>query len=186
MFAIYKPNPKNSGFACSFNTPTDFSCVYATIIKQHSWNAESKNGSFKENKLNPENRVNIKLSFVECGAILDCLERNRDFSAYHDADKPKQVKFEVWKDKGTGESRGFSFAVTMTDKENREYKNAFYIGLTFAEGRLLREFLSYSMRKHFKMAQSERNSRSGTKLESSTNPVQLSDPSSSEAPLVNL
>jgi len=158
-FSIYKPNSKNLGFACSFNVPIDFTCVYATLIRQHSWNTETKNGSFKENKENPENRVNIKLSFVECGAVLDCLERNRNFSSYHDSEqKPKSIKFEVWKDKVSGEAKGYSFGITITDKQAADYKNAFYIGLTFAEGRVLREFLTYAMRKHFKAAQTTQRS----------------------------
>lgn len=155
MIALYKPNKANKGFACSFNVPTDFSCVYATLLRQYSWNDESKTGSFRENRNDPENRVNIKLSFTEAAAILDCLERNRDFSAYHDADRPKSIKFEVWKDKVSNTPKGYSFSVTVSDKQNANYKNSLYLGINFAEGRLLREFLTYAMRKHFKAVQAE-------------------------------
>jgi len=147
---LYHPNKSNLGSACSFNVAPDNSCVFATLIRQHGWDAEKGNGTFKGNKDNPEQKVNVKLSLVEVSAILETLDRKRVYSAYHDADKPKQIKFDVWVDKASGSDRGFTFSVNVSDKNNKEYKNSFYFGFNYGEARYVREYLMFCLKRSFK------------------------------------
>lgn len=177
MIQLYHPNKSNSGYAASFNVSEDSSCVYATLIRQFGWDAVKGNGTFKGNKDSIDNRVNIKLSFVEVSAILDTIDRKRVFSAYHDADKPKQIKFDVWVDKNSGNDRGFTFSINVSDKQNSEYKNSFYFGFTYAEARYVREYLIFCLQSSFKKELSSRTVRK--------EPVQVQKPFVTIAPAIS-
>lgn len=145
---IYHPNKRSTGFATSFWYADKDSTVFATLLKQSGWDESKQNGVFKDSMNDPNKKVNIKLSYTEVSAILDCIERNRPFSTFHDADEfPKQIKFEPWITDGV--AKGYSFSINVQSKQDSTYKNAFYIGLTFAEARLIREFLIFAMHRHF-------------------------------------
>ena len=71
-FTIYKPNPKSTGAAFSFQLTKDNknkAILYVSMIQQYSWNDKSKNGSFKENAKNPEKSATMKLAANEAGEI---------------------------------------------------------------------------------------------------------------------
>jgi hypothetical protein len=146
---IYHPNKSNSGFACSFSLSNKDGEFYTQFLKQDGWDEKRKIGLFKGSRQDPLKNTNIKLSKFEVGGILDCIERNRSFSQYHDFDNtPKGIKFEPYIPKnGDGTQKGFSFSVSVTSKEDSTYKNGFYIALTYAEARTLREFLIFSLHK---------------------------------------
>ena len=148
MLHVYHPNKAVKGFACSFWYSEKDNAVFATILKQSGWDDKNGNGVFKDSKNDPTKKVNIKLSAFEVGSILDCIERNRPFSSFHDHDEtPKSIGFNPWMN---GETlKGYSFAVTVTNKKDTTSKNSFYIGLTFGEARTIREFLVYSLHKIF-------------------------------------
>jgi hypothetical protein len=145
---IYHPNKRSTGFASSFWYSDRDDTIFATLLKQSGWDDARQNGVFKDSMNDPLKKVNIKLSYTEVSAILDCIERNRPFSGFHDADEfPKQIKFEPWV--ADGNIKGYSFSVSVQSKQDSSFKNAFYIGLTFAEARLIREFLIFSLHRHF-------------------------------------
>lgn len=160
MLHIYHPNKAVKGFACSFWYSERDSAIYATLVKQSGWDERSQNGTFKDSLKDPTKKVNIKLSFIEAGGILDCIERNRPFSQYHDSEAaPKQISFTPWVGKawtkadGTempATQNGFSFSITVLDKQDTTAKNPFFIGLSYAEARYIREFLLFCMHKNFK------------------------------------
>ena len=147
----YHPNSRVTGFAASFWYSDRDDSVFATLIKQAGWDANTQNGTFKDSLNDPNKKVNIKLSFTEVAAILDCVERNRPFTTFHDSDeKPKSISFTPWMSKdATPVCKGYSFSVTVTDKQDSSFKNAFYIGFSFAEAREIREFLIFIMHDHF-------------------------------------
>jgi hypothetical protein len=154
MIQIYHPNKNNTGFACSFSQSNKDNTIYSTLIKQSGWDINKKIGIFKDSKNDPLKNVNIKLEQVEVGAILDCIDKNRPFSTMHDGEKYiKSIQFIPWMNKvAEGEKstqKGYSFSITTTNKEDSTSKNSFYIGLTFAESRLIREFLIFSLRNAF-------------------------------------
>ncbi len=135
MIQFYKPNAKNTGTACSFWLNRDNS-VMASMIKQASWDSKRKIGSFAKNKDNPKGRVITKLSRVEIGGILDSLESNREFSAYHQSqNQVLQMKFCPYL--RDGNQVGFSFSINKQEKDDSTATTGFIIGFTFPEARLL-------------------------------------------------
>ncbi len=135
-------------------------CVFAQFIKQSTWDEARHIGGFKESMEDPTKKVTVKLEFVELGAILDCLDRNRPFKTFHDDGKGgKSITFGPWMDTPTASLddkpasapvlKGYSFGVTINNKEDSTNPNKFFIGLTLAEGRYIREFLIWAMQQHF-------------------------------------
>ena len=148
MISFYKPNIKNTGTACSFTVNSKDGSIWSSLIKQSSWNEAKKIGSFSENQNNPSKSVKIKFSLTEAAGLLDALERNAEFSAYHTSEKQStQIKFSPYirEEKQVG----FSYMVSKTDKQNSENKQSYLIGFYFNEARLLKEFLSYSLNSVF-------------------------------------
>ena len=138
QFALYHPNKSSKGFAISFKSVLEDKAIYIEVIRQSGWNDQEKIGSFKGSRENPEGRANVKLSNIEVGAFLDCLDKSRPFSTFHDHDKkPKKINFNVWEGEDKV-ARGYSLGINITDKEDSSYKNSFYFGFNFAEGRVLR------------------------------------------------
>lgn len=108
------------------------------------WNEVKKIGSFSENQNNPNKSVKIKFSLTEAAGILDSLERNTEFSAYHTSEKQStQIKFSPYIREGT--QVGYSYMISKTDKQNSENKQSYLIGFYFNEARLLKQFLSYAL-----------------------------------------
>ena len=140
MVNFFHPSKTNTGSACSFSQNAKTGDIYATLIKQSSYDA---------------------VKHIEVAAILDCVDRFRPFSTVHDNDKDKTLKsinFGVWLTKPADpkeqpQPRGYSFSITCTSKEDSTQKNSFYIGLTFAESRLVREFLIHSLQRLFEITQ---------------------------------
>jgi hypothetical protein len=148
MISFYKPNSKNTGTACSFSVNPKDGSIWSSLIKQSSWNEAKKIGSFSENQNNPNKSVKIKFSLTEAAGILDALERQAEFSAYHTSEKQStQIKFSPYvKD---GKHVGYSYIVNKTDKQNSENKQSYLIGFYFNEARLIKEFISYSLNSVF-------------------------------------
>ena len=166
MIHIYHPNKAVKGFACSFWYSDRDGNLYATLIKQSGWDDTNQVGTFKASLEDPTKKVNIKLSDVEACAILDCIERNRPFSSFHQFDEaPKSIQFVPWMvtppsdmdgDKLPPTQKGYSFTVVINDKSDASKKNSFYIGLTFAEARLIREFLIHFLHIGFRKQRAHR------------------------------
>lgn len=148
MISFYKPNSKNTGTACSFSVNPKDESIWSSLIKQSSWNDSKKVGSFSENQNNPLKSVKIKFSLTEAAGLLDAIERNNEFSAYHTSEKQStQIKLAPYiKD---NKQVGFSYMVSKTDKQNSENKQSYLIGFYFNETRLLKQFLSYALNSVF-------------------------------------
>ena len=146
---FYKPNPKTTGSACSFWSNIKEGSLFGSFIKQSSWNDKTKTGSFKSNKENPSASTQFKFNQNEVAAIIDCIETDREFSAYHST--PKQVtRFKFTHYSNSKGRVGFSYSVNKEDKEDSTNKASFVIGLTFAEARLLIEYLLHTLSSMFK------------------------------------
>ena len=146
---FYKPNSKTTGSACSFWCKADDSAIFGSFIKQSGWNTQTKTGSFKANKENPNASTQFKFNQTEICAILDTIDTNRPFSAYHST--PKQVTKFNFKPYIKGEEQvGFSYSVNKEDKEDSTSKANFIIGLNYGEARLLKEYLISSLGSMFK------------------------------------
>lgn len=141
---LYKPNSYNTGCAFSFDIGTGNPskkdpCVYVRAIKQHSWDAKKRNGSFSQNAKDPQKSISIKLNENEIGGIIFAIEKESEFSAYHSfEDNKTQISFKPYNKKdGT---KAFSFGVT------RNSTNKFGIGVEYSEAYALREFLKFFLK----------------------------------------
>ena len=152
MVQFYKPTPKNKGTACSFSLAQDKQGVMLSMVKQKSWDAKVSRGKFhtskKENGVmadGEQNAVTIKLNRVEVAGIVDCLETNRKWDAFHTFNgkessihfgpyrkSKKNEKTGKWEE--FGDQAGYSLSVVKSKPE----KHFFRIGFDFAEGRLLK------------------------------------------------
>jgi hypothetical protein len=144
MISFYKPNSKNAGTACSFSVNSKDNSVWGSLIKQSSWNETKKIGSFSENQNNPNKSVKVKFSLTEAAGLLDSLERNTEFSAYHTSEK-QITKIRLAPYIRDEKQVGFSYSVNKEDKQNIENKQSYLIGFYFNEARLLKQFLSYAL-----------------------------------------
>ena len=138
----------------------------ASMIKQASWDSKKRIGSFAKNKDNPKGRVITKLSRTEVGGILDSLESNREFSAYHQsANQVLQMKFCPYL--RDGDQVGFSFSINKQEKEDSTAKTGFIIGFTFPEARLLRHDLEKFLDKTTPSSQNNREEEKPIEVEES-------------------
>ena len=147
MIQFYKPNAKNTGAACSFwYSPQNKGkpAFFASIIRQASWDAKGRTGSFQKNKDNPEKNVKIKLNLNELGGILDCLENNREFSAFHNSPQAEHItKMKFAQYLKDGNQLGYIFMASKEPKDNPSEKVNFSIALNFGEGVALRQCLLF-------------------------------------------
>ena len=144
MISFYKPNSKNTGTACSFSVNPKDGSIWSSLIKQSSWNEKTKTGSFIDNKDNPQKSAKIKYSITEVSGLLEALDKNTEFSAYHSSEQQiTKIKLAPYiKDE---KQVGFSYSVQKESKENIENKQSYLIGFYFNEARLLKEFLQYCL-----------------------------------------
>ena len=113
MIQFYKANAKVSGTACSFSVNPKDKSVYASLIKQKSWDANSKTGRF-----DTENKCITKLSVMELGAIINAIETKSDWSAYHGTQtRATKMNFSPY---SQGDNHGYNFRVTADSKEDSE------------------------------------------------------------------
>lgn len=135
--SYYKPNSQNKGAAAQFQFGTkenDYG-LYFGIVKQFSWNNNSKRGSFSENSKNPSKNKKIKFNNTEASAICRVLESSNDkWSTVHKSEtKTTSISFSHYiKD---GNKLGYGISINEKDGES------FMIGLNNDEGYLLKEFL---------------------------------------------
>jgi len=135
--SYYKPNSQNKGAAAQFQfgaKENDYG-MYLSIVKQFSWNNESKRASFSENSKVPSKNKKIKLNNTEASAICRVIESdNEKWSTVHKSEsKTTSISFSHYiKD---GNKLGYGLSVNEKDGES------FMIGFNNDEGYLLKEFL---------------------------------------------
>ena len=155
MIQIYKPTPRVTGTACSFSFNNLDGNFYLNLIKQASWNDQKKIGSFSENAQNPEKKVVVKLSKIEVCGILDSLDNNRTADFFHNSENQKLgIKFSPYirEDKQIG----YSLNVIKNSKtQTTQPAISFLIGFTFAEARMVAEYIKFGLNHIFSTERSE-------------------------------
>jgi len=138
MIQFYKANAKVSGTACSFSVNPKDKSVYASLIKQKSWDANSKTGRF-----DTENKCITKLNVMELGAIINAIETKSDWSAYHGTQtRATKMNFSPY---SQGDNHGYNFRVTADSKEDSEKKATFSMGFRYGEAEALKQYFVFSM-----------------------------------------
>lgn len=132
MNQIYKPNKQNKGYAAKYNFAIDNRSgynrlvFYVGIVRQYSWDDQSKTGSFKENNNVPDQNINVKFSSTEAAAIYDAIQRLGKWSTYHSSNDGNGAQISIsYAQKG--ENEGFFINI------NRNTNEKFAIALNMAE-----------------------------------------------------
>jgi hypothetical protein len=111
---LYKPNPKNTGCAMSFQIsqkPDQEPQFFANCILQHSWNNQNKTGSFSESRNDPSKTIALKFNEFELGEIISSFNNKTAYSTFHSNESTKtQIRLTPYeKTRGSGD-----FAVQVT------------------------------------------------------------------------
>ena len=150
MVQFYKPNAKMTGSACQFYLNHNDGSFFSTLIKQASWDAGKKTGSFQANKKDPTKNVIIKLSAGEVAGFISAIERNAEFKGYHSSSQ-QVVQFSFGPYMRDGNQVGFSYSVSKQGKEDTTQKTSFLMGLYFNEATLLKKHLEFLLNKNFEI-----------------------------------
>ena len=148
MLQFYKPNAKNTGCSCTFTFNTKDKSMFASLMRQFSWDSSKRRGSFAGNKENPQAKAAVKFSMTEAAGIIDSIDTNRPLSAYHtSSNQVTKIQFSPYiKD---DKQLGFTLKVNREAKDDSTDKSMFLIGFNFSEACLLKEYISYGLRQCF-------------------------------------
>ena len=148
MIQFYKANPKVTGTACSFSVNPKDKSVYASLIKQKSWDDKSKTGRF-----DADNKCITKLNIMELGALVNAIDTKTDWSAYHGTQtRATKMNFAPY---SQGGNEGFNFRVTADSKEDSEKKATFSMGFRYGEAEALKQYFLFSMNAVFQASLEE-------------------------------
>lgn len=178
MLDFYKPTPKNTGTACNWKFSLKDGSLYCSMIKQASWDSNKRTGSFEANKKKPEATVFMKFTLAEAGAILDLLDRNREFKTVHKTDKQTlTINFIPYM--RNDKQIGFSYSIF---KKAEDVEVGFLIGFSFAEGRALRELIVSYLQNYFRCKAEEDDQRREAYYRRKTAASEFTTPAGTTAP----
>ena len=162
MIQFYKANPKVSGTACSFSVYPKVKSVYASLIKQKSWDDKTKTGRF-----DADSKCITKLSTMELGALINAIDTKTDWSAYHGTQtRATKMNFSPY---SQGGNEGFNFRVTADSKEDSEKKATYSMGFRYGEAEVLKRYFIFSMNAIFQASLDEVQASLGTSKKSNYN-----------------
>jgi hypothetical protein len=133
---FYKPNSYNKGIACSFNEADDGG-LYVSFIRQHSWNAATRSGSFKANMNNPKAKKGVKFSVFEAGGLVRSIEGKEKWSSYHKFGDNGGISIQFGPYEKDGTLMGFGLKVV----DSKDKDNLFAVGFTLDEAIALKLYL---------------------------------------------
>ena len=158
---IYKPNSKNTGSGFSFKIGTSKNndpALFVTAILQHSWDAEKRQGYFKDNQDNPDKTINLKFSEFEVGHIMHAMRTRSTYKTFHAYGEDKtSIKFMPWDKKAKQSSKNKdgewveewvtvpAFSVSFVRNGNQN----FVIGLEPGETETVMEFFRFFLSELF-------------------------------------
>jgi hypothetical protein len=144
---FYKPNASNKGVAVSISFNPADSGIYVSFIKQFSWDAAKRIGSFKGNKDNPKAKKNIKFNDIEVAGIIRAIEKEEKWSTFHKFNNDSGVSISFAPYIKDNVMAGFGLRVS----ESKDKDNIFSVGFTNDESIKLREWLKLSLEESFKV-----------------------------------
>ena len=122
MLQFYKPNAKNTGCSCTFTFNHKEQSMFASLMRQFSWDSQKRRGSFAGNKDNPKAKTSIKFNHSEAAGVVDAIESNRKFSAYHSSSaQVTRIEFSPYERDGS--QLGFTLKVGREAKDDSTDKS---------------------------------------------------------------
>ena len=133
--------------------------LFIKSILQHSWDADKKQGYFKDNLDNPDKNITVKFSEFEIGHILHAMRTRCIYTTFHAyGDDKTSIKFMPWQKKSKksvkndktgkwedawGEVDAFSVSFVRNGNQN------FVIGLEPGETEEAMEYLKFVLHNIF-------------------------------------
>ena len=145
MLQFYKPNPRNTGSACSFSYNKNDKALWVNFIKQSSWNGQTKSGTFKGS--GPEKKANSKFSVTELAGLVHAIETNGEYGNFHGT-KERNTTFKFCPYMRDGSQVGYSFSLNQSNAQEGT-KKSFIIWFNFAEGRMLKQYALTVLNNYF-------------------------------------
>jgi hypothetical protein len=134
--SFYSPNAKNTGALLMTSFDSKGAAIYFNLMKQVGWDANKKVASFSGGE-----KINVKLSKDEAGALMYAVLNNGEASFYHTFEKAvTTVSFKYYTIPANGDMKakvGFGLTVKSGDKEWK-------VGLTVGAAMRLYMFLDYA------------------------------------------
>jgi len=126
--------------------------MYVSMIQQHSWNDQTKNGSFKENAKNPEKSATIKLTPTEAGEFLSSFYTRIPYVAFHRRENDTTIiKLTPWdkarKIKDQNGETSFdtpAFGLNVSKNSSQTFKLPLEAGETQVLAELLKSYIQQS------------------------------------------
>jgi hypothetical protein len=137
MLQFYKPNPKNTGAACSFSYNKKDKAVWVNFVKQSGWNSDTRTGTFRGS--GPDKKANSKFNMTEIAGLVHAIETAGEYSNYH-GNKDRNTKFTFCPYLQNEKQVGYSFKLAQSNSADGTNKS-FLIGFKFEESRLLKQYL---------------------------------------------
>ena len=160
MLQFYKPNPSSSGYGIGLSFNSKEAKLYVEVIKQVSWDAAKKEGSFKGGK-----KFNVTFNSNEIGAILNTLERGLPSKFFHSTAKGS-VSIDVStffkkvpNSQEKGPKDGISLSINPKAKEGEAAPDRFGFWFNESEARTLRAYLEFALNHFFSAAYSAEKAR---------------------------
>lgn len=155
QISLFKPNSfekdgqfTGAAFAFKLVKTPDGPKFIMSGVKQKSWNAEKKLGSFYNNKDNPDKSVSVKFNEIELGNLIYSIRAYKDFSAFHTFGEDKTtITFKTYSKKPKqGETEGAK-AFSLTVKKNGSLQIG--LGVELGEAEMLRVFFETALAEIF-------------------------------------
>lgn len=141
---LYKPNSSNKGHGISFSLNSKDAAVYIQVIKQTSWNPQTKKGEFRGGA-----KFNVKLNATEIAGIISSLESNSTKKFFHSSEKGSvSISFAPYVKDGI--QNGFTLSLLPSSQQNPAEKYGFWFNTD--ESVLVREWLSWALKRIFDAA----------------------------------
>ena len=152
MSEYYSPNAKGTGAALFMSFASKDGAVYCKFVKQTSWDAQRRKGTFKDGKV-----LNFKLSQDEAGALIEAVRNKARTDFFHQFDNENttgsfsyyRIEPKTPKDKV---KEGFGFSVKRGEDE---YK----VGFTLGAAERFMEFLKFALNHIFSAEYAARKKR---------------------------
>ncbi len=159
MIQFYKPTKSSTGTAASFSFNKD--AIWLQLIKQSSWNDQTRTGSFAASRNDPNKTISIKLNPTEISAWIKAIGDNSPINVqfgkdglFHTTDKGTTIiNFGPYIGQDQVQ-RGYSLSVSSKTKDGQNQKS-FLIGFTFAEGELIANYMKFALNKFFTIKYNE-------------------------------
>ncbi len=144
---LYKPNSNNKGHAVGMSFNSKEQKLYVQFIKQTSWDANSKKGTFKGGRT-----FNISLGAAELGAVLNVIEQRTTEKLFHSSEKgDTSITIKPFLGKNDVEN-GFSISA---NPRGGDEEISFGFWFNNSESRLLKEYLLFVLYHFFSADYSE-------------------------------